>query len=58
MKIAQKYDKEQDKSRSWTTTRRKENDTLVFDYRYPKCIVRARGIDVFSGRRYTTTGLT
>ena len=36
----------------------KKMTPLVFDYRYPKCIVRARGIDVFSGRRYTTTGLT
>ena len=31
---------------------------VVFDYRYPKCTVRARGIDLLSGRRYTTTGLT
>ena len=30
----------------------------VFDYRNPMCTVSACGVDVLSGRRYTTTGLT
>ena len=35
----------------------KKMTAVIFDYRYFMCSVRARGVDVFIGRRYTTTGL-
>ena len=36
----------------------KKMTAVVFEYRNPMCTVSACGVDVLSGRRYTTTGLT